>query len=210
MQNRASGKSPKVEWNWRQKYRVWAPDRKTFLYPENWVEPELHLPARVSASLRKIEDFIRKECEPKSSRRLARKKGVHVLFASDNRMAALVAAQTLAQALHLSLYQIDLSRVVSKYIGETEKNLRRFFDLAGRQNAVLLFEEADALFGKRSDVKDSHDRFANVEVSYLLRRIEEYAGLSILAVARKAKMDQAFSRVFPFRIAATAPPGRKA
>ena len=91
-----------------------------------------------------------------------------------------MAAEVLASELGLDLYRIDLSPVVSKYIGETEKNLRRVFDAAEEGGAVLLFDEADALFGKRSEVKDSHDRYANIEVSYLLQRMEAYRGLAIL------------------------------
>lgn len=207
----AAQSSPETEvgWNWRNRYRVWEANRKVFLYPENWIEPELSVSANVRASLRKIEAFMRKECET-SRPRGARKKGVHVLLTGNHRGAALVAAQTLAQPLGLSLYHIDLSSVVSKYIGETEKNLRSVFELAAKESAVLLFDEADALFGKRSEVKDSHDRFANIEVNYLLRGIEKYSGLSILTVAGKAKMDETFSRVFPCLIAISPATKRKA
>jgi hypothetical protein len=103
-------------------------------------------------------------------------------------------AEVLAQKLRLDLYRIDLSQVVSKYIGETEKNLRRVFDAAEGGGAILLFDEADALFGKRSEVKDSHDRYANIEVSYLLQRMEEYSGLAILATNMKGHLDSAFMR----------------
>jgi SpoVK/Ycf46/Vps4 family AAA+-type ATPase len=100
--------------------------------------------------------------------------------------------------LRLDLYRIDLSQVVSKYIGETEKNLRRVFDAAEEGGAVLLFDEADALFGKRSEVKDSHDRYANIEVSYLLQRMEAYRGLAILTTNLKAALDTAFLRRLRF------------
>src|SRR5205807_3937636 len=96
------------------------------------------------------------------------------------------------------LYRIDLSSVVSKYIGETEKNLRRVFDAAEEGGAVLLFDEADALFGKRSEVKDSHDRYANIEVSYLLQRMEAYRGLAILTTNLKTALDPAFMRRLRF------------
>ena len=98
-----------------------------------------------------------------------------------------MAAEVLADELELDLYRIDLSQVVSKYIGETEKNLRRVFDAAEDGGAVLLFDEADALFGKRSEVKDSHDRYANIEVSYLLQRMEAYRGLAILTTNLKER-----------------------
>jgi SpoVK/Ycf46/Vps4 family AAA+-type ATPase len=104
----------------------------------------------------------------------------------------------IANALHLNLYRIDLSAVVSKYIGETEKNLRRLFDAAEDGGAILFFDEADALFGKRSEVKDSHDRYANIEINYLLQRIEAYRGLAILATNMKSSLDQAFMRRLRF------------
>lgn len=92
-----------------------------------------------------------------------------------------MAAEVVARDLHLELYRIDLTRVVSKYIGETEKNLSHIFAEAAASRAILFFDEADVLFGKRSEVKDSHDRYANIEVSYFLQRVEEYRGLVILA-----------------------------
>jgi SpoVK/Ycf46/Vps4 family AAA+-type ATPase len=109
-----------------------------------------------------------------------------------------MAAEVLAAALELDLYRIDLSQVVSKYIGETEKNLGRVFDAAEQGGAVLLFDEADALFGKRSEVKDSHDRYANIEVSYLLQRMEAYRGLAILTTNMKGALDPAFLRRIRF------------
>src|SRR6185437_10289882 len=108
------------------------------------------------------------------------------------------AAEVLAHELRLDLYRIDLSSVVSKYIGETEKNLRRVFDAAEEGGAILLFDEADGLFGKRSEVKDSHDRYANIEVSYLLQRMEAYRGLAILTTNMKEAIDPAFSRRLRF------------
>jgi SpoVK/Ycf46/Vps4 family AAA+-type ATPase len=100
--------------------------------------------------------------------------------------------------LALDLYRVDLSQVVSKYIGETEKNLRQVFDAAEHSGAILLFDEADALFGKRSSVKDSHDRYANIEVSYLLQRMESYRGLAILTSNLKENLDGAFLRRLRF------------
>jgi SpoVK/Ycf46/Vps4 family AAA+-type ATPase len=100
--------------------------------------------------------------------------------------------------LRLDLYRIDLSAVVSKYIGDTEKNLRRVFDAAEEGGAILLFDEADALFGKRSEVKDSHDRHANIEVGYLLQRMEAYSGLAILTTNMKSALDSAFLRRLRF------------
>ncbi|ETW95086.1 MAG: hypothetical protein ETSY2_48660 [Candidatus Entotheonella gemina] len=109
-----------------------------------------------------------------------------------------MAAEVLAHELRLDLYHIDLSAVVSKYIGETEKNLRRIFDAAEAGGVILLFDEADAIFGKRSEVKDSHDRHANIEVSYLLQRMEAYSGLAILTTNLKNALDTAFMRRIRF------------
>jgi len=124
--------------------------------------------------------------------------GISALFAGASGTGKTTAAEVLAHELALDLYRIDLSAVVSKYIGETEKNLRRVFDVAEEAGAVLLFDEADALFGKRSEVKDSHDRYANIEVSYLLQRMECYRGLAILTTNMKSALDNAFLRRIRF------------
>jgi MoxR-like ATPase len=124
--------------------------------------------------------------------------GISALFAGPSGTGKTMAAEVLANALALDLHRIDLSSVVSKYIGETEKNLRRVFDAADRGGAVLLFDEADALFGRRTEVRDSHDRFANIEVSYLLQRMEAYRGLAILTTNRRDAIDEAFLRRLRF------------
>ncbi len=124
--------------------------------------------------------------------------GISALFAGASGTGKTLAAEVLANELHLDLYRIDLSSVVSKYIGETEKNLRRIFDAAEQGGSILLFDEADALFGKRSEVKDSHDRYANMEVAYLLQRMEAYRGLAILTTNLKNSLDQAFLRRLRF------------
>lgn len=124
--------------------------------------------------------------------------GISALFAGPSGTGKTMAAEVLANELSLDLYRIDLSAVVSKYIGETEKNLRHVFDAAEAGGAILLFDEADALFGKRSDVKDSHDRHANIEVSYLLQRMESYGGLAILTTNLKDTLDPAFLRRIRF------------
>lgn len=133
---------PRASWQWRTRYRIWEANRKVFLYPENWVEPEL-----------------RSQVAPFGA---------------------------LAAELDRSLFHVDLSRVVSKDIGETDKNLEKIFRAAERAGAVLLFDEADALFGKRTGVKDSHDRYANPEIACLLKRIEKYNGLAVLASNRRS------------------------
>lgn len=124
--------------------------------------------------------------------------GISALLAGVSGTGKTMAAEVVSGELALDLYRIDLSSVVSKYIGETEKNLRRIFDAAEEASAILLFDEADALFGKRSEVKDSHDRYANIEVSYLLQRMETYAGLSILTTNLKSALDTAFLRRIRF------------
>lgn len=124
--------------------------------------------------------------------------GVTALFAGGSGTGKTLAAEVMAKELGLDLFIIDLSQVVSKYIGETEKNLGRVFDAAERGGALLLFDEADALFGKRSEVKDSHDRYANLEVSYLLMRMEAYRGLAVLTTNMKKALDSAFMRRIRF------------
>jgi hypothetical protein len=124
--------------------------------------------------------------------------GVSALFAGVSGTGKTMAAEVLARELRLDLYRIDLSQVVSKYIGDTEKNLRRVFDAAEAGGAVLLFDEADALFGKRSEVKDSRDRYANIEISYLLQRMETYRGLAILTTNMKSVLDVSFLRRIRF------------
>jgi AAA+ superfamily predicted ATPase len=135
--------------------------------------------------------------------------GLVVLFAGESGTGKTLAAEAIANEVDLDLYRVDLATLVSKYIGETEKNLKRLFDAAEVSGAVLLFDEADALFGKRSEVKDSHDRYANIEVAYLLQRVEAYRGLAVLTTNMKSALDQAFLRrirfivSFPFPDAAS-------
>ena len=124
--------------------------------------------------------------------------GTSAVFSGPSGTGKTMAAEVLAGELDLDLYRIDLSAVVSKYIGETEKNLRRVFDAAEESGAILLFDEADALFGKRTEIKDSHDRHANIEVSYLLQRMESYQGLAILTTNLRKNIDDAFLRRIQF------------
>jgi SpoVK/Ycf46/Vps4 family AAA+-type ATPase len=132
--------------------------------------------------------------------KLAASAGVTILFAGPPGTGKTMAAEVIASELGLELYKIDLSTVVNKYIGETEKNLGRIFDEASNSNAILFFDEADALFGKRSEVKDAHDRYANIEVSYLLQRMETYDGVTILATNLRANLDEAFTRRLQFAV----------
>lgn len=169
---------------------------------------DLILPERQCQALREIGAHVRQKGKVYGQWGFATKSGrglgITALFAGASGTGKTLAAEVLANDLKLDLYKIDLSSVVSKYIGETEKNLRRIFDAAEGGGVVLLFDEADALFGKRSEVKDSHDRHANIEVSYLLQRMESYRGLAILTTNMKESMDGAFLRrlrfilTFPF------------
>ncbi|MCP4933168.1 MAG: ATP-binding protein [bacterium] len=126
--------------------------------------------------------------------------GVTVLFAGSPGTGKTMAAEVIARELGLDMFKIDLSGVVSKYIGETEKNLERIFNEAQSSNAILFFDEADSIFGKRSEVKDAHDRYANIEVSYLLQRMESYDGVTILATNLRANLDEAFTRRLQFAV----------
>ena len=134
------------------------------------------------------------------ARKLVRCRGTAVLFAGGSGTGKTMAAEVIANALGLDLYRIDLARVVSKYIGDTEKNLERVFAAAAGREAILLFDEADALFGKRSEVKDARDRYANIEVSYLLQKMEEYEGVAILTTNLADNLDMAFTRRLAFQV----------
>ena len=131
-------------------------------------------------------------------RKMNRGLGISALFAGQSGTGKTMAAEVIANELRLNLYRIDLSAVVSKYIGETEKNLRRLFDAAEDGGMILFFDEADAIFGKRSEVKDAHDRYANIEINYLLQRMEAFGGLAILATNMKSALDAAFMRRLRF------------
>jgi SpoVK/Ycf46/Vps4 family AAA+-type ATPase len=120
--------------------------------------------------------------------------GVTALFAGDSGTGKTMSAEVIAADLQLDLYTVNLATVVDKYIGETEKNLERIFAEAGGVNAVLFFDEADAIFGKRSDVRDAHDRYANIESAYLLQRLETFDGLAVLATNLRTNIDEAFTR----------------
>jgi len=123
-----------------------------------------------------------------------RGRGVTALFAGDSGTGKTMSAEVIAADLGLDMYSVDLATVVDKYVGETEKNLERIFNEAAGVNGVLLFDEADAIFGKRSEVKDAHDRYANIESAYLLQRMESFDGLAILATNLRANLDEAFTR----------------
>ena len=159
---------------------------------------DLVLPERPLEILRSISAYLRHRdlvlSEWGYERTVARNQGIKVLFAGESGTGKTMAGQVLARELGLDLFRIDLATVVSKYIGETEKNLDRIFSAAEGSNAILFFDEADALFGKRSEVRDSHDRYANIEVAYLLQKMESYPGAVILATNFRQNMDDAFLR----------------
>jgi hypothetical protein len=159
---------------------------------------DLVLPAGVAGQLREVVARVRHRERVLGDwgvgGRSAKGHGVTALFAGDSGTGKTLSAEVVAADLGLDLYVIDLSTVVDKYIGETEKNLDRIFVEADRVNGVLLFDEADALFGKRSEVRDARDRYANVEVSYLLQRMERFEGLAILTTNLRANVDEAFTR----------------
>ena len=161
-----------------------------------WVD--LVLPAAVTGQLRELAARARHRDRVLTDWRMrpggGRGHGITALFAGDSGTGKTMSAEVIAGELGLDLYTIDLATVVDKYVGETEKNLERIFAEAGGVNAVLLFDEADAVFGKRSEVRDAHDRYANIESAYLLQRMESFDGLAVLATNLRANIDDAFTR----------------
>ncbi len=165
---------------------------------------DIVLPTGKLRQLEEICNYVKYRQTVYSDWRVDRKfslgKGLNVLFCGSSGTGKTMAAEVIANELKLDLYKIDLSCVVSKYIGETEKNLSKIFKEAETSNAVLFFDEADALFGKRSEVKDSHDRYANIEINYLLQKMEEYEGIVILASNLRKNIDEAFTRRMHFSV----------
>lgn len=164
---------------------------------------ELMLPAKQHRTLQEIVRAMENLAEVHYDWGTARawnESGISALFAGPPGTGKTMAAEALSDRLKLPLFRIDLSQVVNKYIGETEKNLRRLFDAADAADVILFFDEADSLFGKRTEVRDAHDRYANLEVSYLLERMERFKGLAILATNRKRDLDEAFLRRLRFVI----------
>ncbi|HEU0237381.1 MAG TPA: ATP-binding protein, partial [Candidatus Limnocylindrales bacterium] len=159
---------------------------------------DIVLPAAARAQLEEIVAQVRHRAtvyeDWQFARRLPRGRGVTALFAGPSGTGKTMAAEVLAHELELDLYRIDLAGVVNKYIGETEKNLRRIFAAAEESGAILFFDEADALFGKRTEISDAHDRYANIETSFLLRRMEDFDGIVVLATNLRENLDEAFTR----------------
>jgi hypothetical protein len=164
---------------------------------------DLMLPAKQAVQLRELIQamgMLTRVHYEWGTERAWNESGLSALFSGPPGTGKTMAAEVIASELRLPLYRIDLSQVVNKYIGETEKNLRRLFDAAEASDLVLFFDEADALFGKRTEVKDAHDRYANLEISYLLERMERFKGLAILATNRRKDLDEAFLRRLRFSI----------
>lgn len=159
---------------------------------------QVPLPESDCKRLREIANRIKymRVTAESSAKAVERAASATVLFIGPNSTGKTMAAAMLANELDCDLYRVDLSRVVSGYIGETEKNLRRVLDAAAESGAILLFDEADALFGKRTEVKDSHNRYANIETSYLLERMEASCGLVLLATNMRTEFDESFASRF--------------
>ena len=172
-------------WEWRQNYRVWEASRKVFLYPENWVEPELRPASRTQIQLNEVVAVA--HAQPTS-----------VPLTSAKPAATLLAGRVLAAGLGREFYRVDVTTVVSTYIGETEKHLDLVFAAVDPARVVLLLDEADALFGKQSESGSSHDRFANAKVSDLLKRIEAFDGLAVVATSATRDSVAALLRRFAF------------
>jgi SpoVK/Ycf46/Vps4 family AAA+-type ATPase len=180
-------------WTWQRNYRVWEANRKVFVYPENWIEPDERPSSRTQKELGEVGS-------------VGRARRTSVLLTSARPPLGVMAGRALAASLGRDLYRVDLSHVVGKYAGETEKHIDAVFEDAQTAQTVLLFDEADAIFGKRSDVRDAHDRYANAEIAYLLRRIEAFDGLAILATNSSRKIVAPLVGRFEFAIEPVADP----
>ena len=183
-------------------------------WPAHRIEPaadrgDLALPDEQRQALRQISAHVRQQAGPRGRWQLFGRRRGHrttcALFVGASDSDRMKAAGMLAADLQLDLYRVDLGAVSGKYIGETEKNLARVFEAAEDNGAVVLFDEADALFGKRSEVKDAHDRYANIEVAYLLERVERLNGLAIFAADMRQNLDPAFLRRLRFTVDFTRP-----
>jgi len=165
---------------------------------------DIVLPKDQMAQLREIANYVKYRhvvfADWRFESKISLGKGLNILFAGPSGTGKTMAAEIIAHELGLDLYKIDLSTIISKYIGETEKNLDRIFTEAQNSNAILFFDEADAVFGKRSEVRDSHDRYANIEVAYLLQKMEEYDGIVVLATNLRKNLDEAFARRMHFSV----------
>jgi len=196
--------SPEHVWEAARRRPEHALDRLAALVAPAFTLDDLVLAPERSAQLRELIAHVELQHVVLDGwgfrRRMPRGQGVIALFTGPSGTGKTTAAEAVAHALRQDLYRIDLSAVVSKYVGETEKNLAAAFDEAERAGAVLFFDEADSLFGKRTEIKDAHDRYANLEVNYLLQRIETFTGLVLLATNRRSALDEAFARRLRFVI----------
>lgn len=208
---RPSGERKSILWNLCRRHARPALDELAERIDCRATWNDLILPDEPTRELRAITSQLRRADRVYQEWGFAKKHvrglGTSVLFSGESGTGKTMAAEVIANDLELDLYRIDLSQVVNKYIGETEKNLKRIFDLADG-NVILFFDEADALFGKRTQVKDAHDRFANIETNYLLQRMEAYRGLAILATNLKSSLDRAFLRRLRFVVNFAVPDAR--
>jgi hypothetical protein len=205
----AHGDDEKLERAW-QACRVAGRQRLGKLAERLTGEPgwdDLVLPPEDKAVLSQIVEHVRHRARVYEDWGMGRSRGLGIsaLFSGPSGTGKTLGAEVVAHALKLDLYRVDVSSMVSKYIGETEKNLRQIFDAADEGGVILLFDEADSLFGKRGDVQSSNDRFANTQVNYLLQRMESYRGLAILTTNLESSMDQAFMRRLRFTLNFRAP-----
>jgi AAA+ superfamily predicted ATPase len=191
-------------WNGAKQLAAYSMQQLAKQIATNYTFADLVLPQDVMDQLHEIADQVVQRAQVYEKwgfgTKLVRGRGLAALFSGPSGTGKTMAAEVLANHLGLDLYRIDLAGVISKYIGETEKNLRKIFDAAEQSGAILFFDEADALFGKRSEIRDSHDRYANIEINYLLQRMEDYRGLAILATNMKSLLDQAFLRRLRFLV----------
>ena len=201
---RPSAAAGNTTWQWQKNYRVWDANRRIFVTPENWLDPEPRLPPRVQAMLTEVVDGVVPDPQGRARGRrgaAAAGKGVRVLFSGGSSASALTAARVVASGLGRDLYRVDTSAAVSKYIGETEDNLDRVLASAGKREAVLFFDEADALFSTRTPVKSGRGRSVGAGAGELLQRIAPYEGLVILSARRPPTTRTAmqFQRVVSFQ-----------
>jgi SpoVK/Ycf46/Vps4 family AAA+-type ATPase len=178
---------------------------RVHIYPARSIEPGGLLSKTCLVALRRIAALARARSESPRGRRSGRRGGARVQITGGSEAGALAAARILARALIADLYRIDLAAVTGKYLGETEARLDRLFAAAARADAVLFFDEAEALLGKRSTIRDGHDRHAAGAVDRLRRRIEDYPGLIIVTVGRRCRLDEAFRKRVDFVIRVPAP-----
>jgi SpoVK/Ycf46/Vps4 family AAA+-type ATPase len=172
-----------------------------FIPKHSW--DEIVLPNDKKEQINEIINCVKHRAEPfevGNHQKYSRRAGLNILFSGPSKADKTLAVEAIASELKLDVFRIDLSMVVSKYIGETEKNLNRIFKDAENCEAILFFDEADALFGKRNEVKDAHDRYANNEINYMLQKMDEHTGIAIFAANKRENIDESFLRRMNFAL----------